>query len=85
MQGGVVEATSTMPQLVAWSTCEVEYCLGALAAMAAFYTRKVYNELHCIDPDYQQSTRQPPIKRPKGPDIFPAGSTSSESRSHPLK
>jgi hypothetical protein len=53
MQGGVVDATSTMPQLVAWSTCEAEYCMGALAAMGAFYIRKVYNELHGIDPDYQ--------------------------------
>jgi hypothetical protein len=53
MQGGAVDATSTMPQLVAWSTCELEYCMGALAATAAFYTRKVYNELHGIDLDYQ--------------------------------
>jgi hypothetical protein len=53
MQGGVVDATSTIPQLVAWSTCEAKYCMGALAAMAAFYTRKVYNELHGIDPEYQ--------------------------------
>jgi hypothetical protein len=27
--------------------------MGALAAMAAFFIRKVYNELHGIDPDYQ--------------------------------
>jgi hypothetical protein len=57
----------------------------------------VYNELHGIDPDYQLTipigidsqsavdTRQYPIKRLKGPDISPAGSTSSESRSHLLK
>jgi hypothetical protein len=51
MQGGVVDTTSTMPQLVARSTCQAEYCMGALAVLAAFYTRKVYNELHGIDPD----------------------------------
>jgi hypothetical protein len=33
MQGGAVHATSTMPQLVAWSTCELEYCMGALATV----------------------------------------------------
>jgi hypothetical protein len=53
MQGAVVDATSTMPQLVAWSTCEAEYCMGASATLGAFYIRKVYNELHGIDPDYQ--------------------------------
>jgi Reverse transcriptase (RNA-dependent DNA polymerase) len=53
MQGAVVDATSTMPQLVPWSTCEAEYCLASLATMAAFYIRKVYNELHGIDSDRQ--------------------------------
>jgi hypothetical protein len=52
VQGAVVDVASTMPQLIAWSTCEAEYCMGALAAMAAFFNRKVYNELHGIDPDY---------------------------------
>jgi hypothetical protein len=40
MQGAVVDTTSTMPQLVAWSTCEAEYCMGALATMGAFYYTK---------------------------------------------
>jgi hypothetical protein len=53
MQGAVVDATSTMPQLVPWSTCEAEYCMASLATMAAFYVKKVFNELHGIDPDYQ--------------------------------
>jgi hypothetical protein len=53
MKGAVVDATSRMPQLVAWSTYDAEYCVGALATMGAFYLRKVYNELHGIDPDYQ--------------------------------
>jgi hypothetical protein len=48
-----VDATSTVPQLVPWSTCEAEYCVGALAKMEAFYVRKVQNEIHRIDPDYQ--------------------------------
>jgi hypothetical protein len=52
VQGAVVDVTSTMPQLVAWSTCEAEYCMGALAAMASFFIRKVHNELQGIDPDY---------------------------------
>jgi hypothetical protein len=52
MQGAVVDALSTMPQLVAWSTCE-EYCMGALATMGAFYVRLLHNELYGIDPDYQ--------------------------------
>jgi hypothetical protein len=39
--------------LISWSTCEAEYCMAALAAMAAFYIRKVYNELHGVDSDHQ--------------------------------
>jgi hypothetical protein len=42
-----------MPQLIAYSTCEAEYCTGALAAMAAMYAKKVYNELHGLNSDYQ--------------------------------
>jgi hypothetical protein len=53
MQGAVVDACSTMPKLVPWSTCEAEYCIASLAAMAAFYIKKVHNELHGIDPDYE--------------------------------
>jgi hypothetical protein len=61
-QGAVVDVTSTMPQLVTWSTCDTwstcegEYCMGVLAAMAAFFIRKVHNELHGIDPDYPLTT-----------------------------
>jgi hypothetical protein len=53
MQGAVIDVTSTMPQLVSWSTCEAEYCMAALAVMAAFFIRKVYNELHGLDSDHQ--------------------------------
>jgi hypothetical protein len=79
MQGAVVDETSTMPQLVAWSTCEAEYCMGALVKMGAFYIGKVHNDLHGIDPDYQLivptiSNRHRhcmyPIKRPKEPDAL---------------
>jgi hypothetical protein len=42
-----------MPQLVAFVTCEAEYCRASLAVMAATYVKKVFNELHGIDPDYQ--------------------------------
>jgi hypothetical protein len=52
IQGGVVDVTSTMLSLVAHSTCEAEYSICSLAAMATFYVRKVYNELHGLDPDY---------------------------------
>jgi hypothetical protein len=48
----VVDAASVMPKLVPFSTCEAEYCTAALAAMAAFYIKKVHNELHDIDSDY---------------------------------
>jgi hypothetical protein len=50
-QGGVVDVASTMPQLIAYSTCEAEYCTGALAAMATTYIKKIYNELHGLDSD----------------------------------
>jgi hypothetical protein len=52
MQGAVVDVSSSMPQLVAFSTCEAEYCTASLAVMAATYVKKVFNELHGIDPDY---------------------------------
>jgi hypothetical protein len=50
MQGGIVDATSRMPKLVPWSTCEAEFCTASLAVMAAFYVKKI--QLHGIDPDY---------------------------------
>ena len=53
MQGAVVDAWSSMPQLVAYSTCEAEYSTASLATMAAFYIKKVFNEFHSIHPDYQ--------------------------------
>ena len=52
IHGGVVDVTSTMPSLVAHSTCEAEYSICSLAAMASFYVRKIYNELHGLNPDY---------------------------------
>jgi hypothetical protein len=52
VQGGVVDVTSMMPQLIAYSTCEAEYCTGALAAMATTYIKKIYNELHGLDSDH---------------------------------
>jgi hypothetical protein len=45
MQGGVVEAVSTMPGLVSQSTCEAEYCMASLATMASSYIKKVLNEM----------------------------------------
>jgi hypothetical protein len=51
VQGGVVDVTSTMPQLIAYSTCEAEYCTGALATMVTTYIKKIYNELHGFDSD----------------------------------
>jgi hypothetical protein len=53
MQGAVVDASSIMPQIVPWSTCEAEYCTASLAVMAAFFVKKVHNELHGIDSDYE--------------------------------
>jgi hypothetical protein len=52
IQGAVIDVWSSMPQLVAFSTCEAEYSTASLAAMAAFHVKKVYNELHSIHPDY---------------------------------
>jgi hypothetical protein len=52
MQGAVVDLASFMPQIVPWSTCEAEYSTASLAVMAAFYVKKVYNELNGIDSDY---------------------------------
>jgi hypothetical protein len=52
MQGAVVDVSSSMPLLVAFSTCEAEYCTTSLAVLAATYVKKVFNELHGIDPDY---------------------------------
>jgi uncharacterized protein YbbC (DUF1343 family) len=49
----VVDVSSSMPQLVAFSTCEAEYCTASLTVMAATYVKMVFNELHGIDPDYQ--------------------------------
>jgi hypothetical protein len=53
IQGAVIDVTSTMPNLVSWSTCEAEYCMAALAVMAAFFIRKVYNELLGRNSDHQ--------------------------------
>jgi hypothetical protein len=52
MQGAVVDVTSTMPSIVSQSTCEAEYCTCALATMASYYVRKMYNEFYGLDPDY---------------------------------
>jgi hypothetical protein len=53
IQGAVVDVWSSMPQLVAFSTCEAEYSTASLATMAAFHVKKVYNELHSLHPYYQ--------------------------------
>jgi hypothetical protein len=45
MQGAVVEAVSTMPAIVIQSTCEAEYCMASLCAMAGSYIKKVFNEM----------------------------------------
>ena len=53
MQGAAIDAKSTMPTLISQSTCEAEYCMCALATMACYYVRKIYNEFHGLDPDHQ--------------------------------
>jgi hypothetical protein len=52
MQDAAIDIKSTMPTLVSQSTCEAEYCTCALTAMASYYVRKIYNEFHGLDPDY---------------------------------
>jgi hypothetical protein len=49
MQGAVVDVSSSMPQLVAFSTCEAEYCTASLAVMAVTYVKSSTN--------YMASTR----------------------------
>jgi hypothetical protein len=45
MQGGVIEAVSTMSELVSQSTCEVEYCMASLTVMSGSYIKKVFTEM----------------------------------------
>jgi hypothetical protein len=52
MQGATIDVKSTMPTLVSQSTCEAEYCICSLAAMACYYVRKIYNEFHGLDQDH---------------------------------
>jgi hypothetical protein len=49
IQRAVVDATSTIPSVVAQSTCAAEYSTCSLASMAASFIRKAYNELHGYD------------------------------------
>jgi hypothetical protein len=56
IRGAVIDVTSTMPSIIAQSTCEAEYTTCSLATMAATYIRKVFNELHGRDTDYPLST-----------------------------
>ena len=44
-QGGAVDVVLAMPTITTNSTGEVEYCNAALAAMAAAFTRKMYNKV----------------------------------------
>jgi hypothetical protein len=54
MQGTAIDAKSTMPTLASQSTCEAEeYCTCALATMACYSVRKIYNEFYGLDPDQQ--------------------------------
>jgi hypothetical protein len=55
IRGAVIDVTSTMPSIIAQSTCEDEYTTCSLATMAATYIRKVLNELHGRDTDYTLS------------------------------
>lgn len=50
-QGGVVEGASIMPPIVSTSVGEAEYCVGAVAAMALSFHRKVFNEFIGRDSD----------------------------------
>jgi hypothetical protein len=45
LQGGVIDAASSMPSLISHSTCEAEYCNGSVATVAAMHSRKVFNEM----------------------------------------
>ena len=45
IQGGVVDAATVVPTIIAHSTGEAEYNTGALAVMATAYKRKIWNEL----------------------------------------
>jgi hypothetical protein len=45
LQGGVIDAASTMPSLISHSTCEAEYSNGSMATMAAMHSRKIFNEM----------------------------------------
>jgi hypothetical protein len=55
IRGAVIDVTSTMPSIIAQSTCEAEYTTCSLAIMASTYIRKVFNELHGRDTDYPLS------------------------------
>ena len=45
MCGGVVDATTIVPNLVTHSTGEAEYCTAAMAMMACSFVRKIFNEM----------------------------------------
>jgi hypothetical protein len=73
VQGGVIDACSMMPSLIAHSTCEAEYCTSSLAAMATFFIRKIYNELHGLAQDHQ-------LTIPIGIDSHSAMDTANSNR-----
>jgi hypothetical protein len=41
MQGAVIEAVSTMPNIIGQSTCEAEYCMASLCVMAGSYNTRL--------------------------------------------
>jgi hypothetical protein len=73
MQGAVVEAVSTMPIPVSNSTCEAEYCMGSLAAMAGTFVKKIVNELAGYASDR-------PLTIPVGTDSQAAMDTAQSAR-----
>jgi hypothetical protein len=73
IRGAVIDVTSTMPSIIARSTCEAEYTTCSRATMAATYIRKVFNELHVRDTDY-------PLSIPIGIDSQSAIDTAQSTR-----
>ena len=73
LQGACVDHVSTMPQLIAQSSCEAEYSMGSLSTMASIYQTKIYNEFEGHDSDR-------PITIPIGLDSKSAIDTAKSER-----
>jgi hypothetical protein len=73
MQGGVIEAVSTMPNIISQSTCEAEYCTASITVMSGCYIRKIFNELLGYDSDR-------PLSIPLGIDSQSAMDTAQSER-----